>query len=262
MKMKVKLKFPVILSLVVAMVGGTSSAAFAETENTVSAESNVARAFVVEDGVKKELNTEQYDLLIKENEEKQQLLEAQKSIMTNRINIGDLKSRTNDDDLITPFALIDRSRYVQAGFVPTVYRQNLARRISVPVYNSGTQTATRTITFAASQSYTSNVSLSASHTKKAFTAGVSVGASWSNSYSNTDSIAQPIPPKKYSWMQYTPNMSNSFGTMYEELWNFDGKTNVKITDETYFLDVYIAKKGNAGLPDGLYVIMETDTVPN
>ncbi|WP_339306090.1 hypothetical protein NST33_29530 [Paenibacillus sp. FSL L8-0435] len=57
-------------------------------------------------------------------------------------------------------------------------------------------------------------------------------------------------------------MSNSFGTMYEELWNFDGKTNVKITDETYFLDVYIAKKGNAGLPDGLYVIMETDTVPN
>lgn len=86
--------------------------------------------------------------------------------MTNRINIGDLKSRSNDDDLITPFALIDRSRYVQAGFVPTVYRQNLARRISVPVYNSGTQTATRTISFAASQSFTSNVSLSASHTKK------------------------------------------------------------------------------------------------
>lgn len=53
--MKLKLKFPVILSLVVALVGGTSSAAFAETENTVSAESNVSRAFIVEDGVKKSL---------------------------------------------------------------------------------------------------------------------------------------------------------------------------------------------------------------
>lgn len=260
--MKLKMKFPVILSLVVAMVGGTSSAAFAETENTVSAESNVSRAFVVEDGVKKELNTEQYDLLIKENEEKQKLLEAQKSIMTNRINIGDLKSRSNDDDLITPFALIDRSRYVEAGYVSTVYRHNLARRISVPIYNDGTQTVNRTITFAASQGFTSNVSLNLSHQIKAFSASASVGASWNSTYTNTDSILQPIPPKKYSWMQYTPNMSNSYGTMYEEVWNFDGKSNVKITDKTYFLDVYTAKKGNAGLPDGLYVVKETTYLPN
>lgn len=259
--MKMKLKLPVILSLVMAMVGSTSSAAFADSENKPIAESNVARAFVVEDGIKKELSMEEYDLLVQENDKKLQLLETQKSIMNNSINSGDLKS-SSEQDLISPFAIMDLSRYTEAGFINSVYRNDLARRVSVPIYNDGTQTITRTISYSASQSYTSNVSLSSTYAKNAFSAGVTVGSSWSNTISSSDSVSQPIPPKKYSWMQYTPNMSNSYGTMHEEVWNFDGTSNVKLVDKTYFLDVYIAKRGNAGLPDGLYVVKETDYAPN
>jgi len=259
--MKLKLKLPVILTLVMAVVGGTSSAAFADSAKAAVAESNVARAFVVEGGIKKELSIEEYDLLIKDNDKKTQFLETQKSIMKNSINSVDSKS-SSETDSIAPLSLIDLSRYSEAGFIGSVYRNDLTRRISVPIYNDGTTTITRNISFTASQSYTSNVSLSSTYSKNAFSAGVTVGSSWSKTISNSDSVSQPIPPKKYSWMQYTPNMSNSYGTLYEEVWSFDGASNVKVVDKSYFVDVYIAKTGNAGLPDGLYTVKETTTAPN
>lgn len=235
---------------------------FAEGGSSGSEEPKVVRAILVEDGIKKELSTKDYDLLIEQNKQKMQVLERQKNGVKEELNKYNGTKNELKLDKVTPFSLIDLSRYSEAGFTQSVYRYNLTRRISVPVYNEGTQTVTRNISYSASQSYTSNVSLTSTYAKNAFTAGVTVGSSWSNTYSESDSISQPIPPKKYSWMEYTPNMSNSWGTMYEEVWNFDGFSNVKIVDKSYFLDVYMAKAGNAGLPDGLYTVKESSTKPN
>ncbi|MEC2346705.1 hypothetical protein P9H28_21765 [Paenibacillus barengoltzii] len=235
---------------------------FAESGSIGSEEIKVVRAILVENGVKKKLSATEYEVLMEQNNHKVQEIERQKNINQAKLNKNDGVANELKPDEITPFALIDMSIYTEAGFIQSVYRNDLTRRISVPVYNETSQEVTRTISFTASQSYTSNVSLTSTYAKNAFTAGVTVGSSWSNTYSDSDSVTQKIPPHKYSWMEYTPNMSNSYGTMHEEVWNFDGFTNVKIVDKTYFLDVYIAKPGNAGLPDGLYTVKESSTKPN
>jgi len=244
-----------VMTLFAVMLVSMCSVALAETSESLKTEKEeITRVFIVENGEQKELSLDEYNLLMQQNEERLQDLEAKKSL---GISEGSLKT----NNTVNPFALMDLSYYNQAGFSRAVLRTGLTARVSVPVYNETSQTVTRTISYSASQSYTSNVSLSSTYAKNAFTAGVTVGASWSSTYSGSDSVSQPIPPKKYSWMEYTPYMDNSWGTMHEEVWNFDGITNVKIVDKTYFLDVYIARKGNAGLPDGIYTVKESSTKP-
>ncbi|WP_249073807.1 hypothetical protein [Lysinibacillus sp. BPa_S21] len=165
-------------------------------------------------------------------------------------------------DIVNPYMINNLSWYSQPGFSRAVLRSNLTRRVNVPIYNDISQTITRTMSYTACQSYTSNVSFSSSYTKDAFTAGVTVGASWSKTFEGSDSINQPIPPKKYSWMEYTPYMDNSWGSMHEEVWSWDGYSNVCLVNKIYFLDVYIARQGNAGLPDGIYKIKESSTKPS
>lgn len=245
-----------MMSLIVSIFVFPGMLSFAESEDLKSNDSEVVRAILVEDGVEKEINPKEYDRILEGNEEKLQQIEGfkEKEIANNN---GLISAPENNS--VTPFAIINQSRYVQAGLISSVYRTDLKKRVSVPVYNGTTQKITRTISYSASRGYTSNVSLSSSYAKSAVQA--TVGASWNKSSSSSDSISQPIPLKIYSWVEYTPNMKSSYGTTYEEVWNYYAGSNVKIIDKKYFLDLYIAKKGNAGLPDGIYAVKEASKAP-
>ncbi|GGA53486.1 hypothetical protein [Paenibacillus physcomitrellae] len=258
--MKAVLKLPVMLVLLVTVFSDSSMSVLAEGKDAVSDDTEVTRIFLVENGQQKELSKEEYNLLLRQNEQKLQSIESQKNSLKSEI-FNPQVSKNENNNTITPFALQDYSYYLESGRAFGVYNYNLTRRISVAVYNETSNEVTRTITFSASQGYSANVSFSTSYGEDAFSASTSLGASWSKTITNSDSISQRIPPKRYSWMEFTPYMDNSWGTMHEEVWNFDGFSNVNLVNKTYFLDLYAARPGNAGLPDGIYTVKEGSTPP-
>ena len=111
-----------------------------------------------------------------------------------------------------------------------------------------------------SQSYTSTFSFDYSHQRNAFSAGVSVGASWSNTYTRSDTVTQPVSPGHYAWMDYIPYMDNSLGTLYEDVWFIDQNGSTKLFDDVTWIEVFIAKD-LFGIPDGIYTIMEDTVLP-
>lgn len=151
-------------------------------------------------------------------------------------------------------------KYEESGFIRNFPRADMVRRISPIVYNETSQNASRTISYSASQGFVSNISLTLGGKKSAITAGITGGASWSNSYSQSDSVTQTIPKNKYAWMEYYPIMDNSYGIL-TELITYDGGIPY-YEENTYFTDIFIAKKMSNGMPDGVYTLKESSSRPN
>ncbi|MEK4252449.1 hypothetical protein [Paenibacillus sp. FSL W7-1287] len=257
-----KIRLPFLVSLLLTLSLALTSVAGAESSvvNNVQDEGQVVRAFLVSDGVQKEITLEELEAIKTESIQQQANIFKQKETYVKQ-NAELLNNNSLAGD-ISPMALLDLSYYNESGFISNVYRWNLNRRISAPLYNdSSTQTNSQTLTYSTSQSYTSNFSFSTSGQKNAITAGVTVGASWSENFSFSQSVTQNVPPKKYVWMDYTPIMDNSYGILHEEVWSVVPGSSVKLVDEDHFIDLYIAKETSNGLPDGLYTLVESSSKP-
>lgn len=154
----------------------------------------VVRAFISLDGDFHEISLDQYNHI------------TQSSLVENtqkeRMQINHSESSTSSE--ISPMALTTY-KYEESGFIRNFPRADMVRRISPIVYNETSQNASRTISYSASQGFVSNISLTLGGKKSAITAGITGGASWSNSYSQSDSVTQTIPVNKYAWMEYYPN---------------------------------------------------------
>ena len=253
-----KFKLTALFSLLLTLTLAFSLAASAESSVVQDQnEGTVVKAILVKDGVEKEISLEELEDIKTDSLRQQKNMVTQKQNFTKNLNNN--VSALSD---VSPMVITDMSYYVESNFIRNVYRWSLNRRISAPVYNSSpTTTNSRTISYSTTQSYTSNFSFSTSGQRSAITAGVTAGASWSNSESVTDSVTQNIPPLKYSWMDYTPLMDNSFGILYERVWNIVPGWAELIVDEDRFIDLYIMKRTGAGIPDGLYTIVESSNYP-
>ena len=240
-------------------VPAMSNASEANTD-VVPDQPTVIRAFLVLDGVQKEISLEEMEAIKAESQERQQnmLAQKQKSVLSK----NQMHAKSEPSGTFGPASLLDLSYYNESGFISNVYRWDLNRRISPPVHNTSTTTTNSyTISYSTSQSFTSNFSFSTSGQKSAVTAGITVGAAWQNTYSVSQSVTQNIPPEKYGWMDYTPIMDNSYGILHEEVWSVVPGSAVELVNEDHFLDLYIAKKTSTNIPDGLYTIVESSSYP-
>lgn len=197
-----------------------------------------------------EVSIEEYENAIAESEK----LEAQKKL--SKLLLQNMKFNSlllKNSNTITPYAL-DAYKYTEAGFFPTVTRTSLTDRVSIYYANDSDSKLSYTIQYAASQTYTANRSITASGEKNAIKLGITVGSSWSNTYSSSTSATKDVTGRYYGWMEYTPVMGNSFGTM---LHGYTSPTPpLQYLEETYFLDIYVAREMPGGMPDGYYVFKE------
>ncbi|WP_025692720.1 hypothetical protein [Paenibacillus zanthoxyli] len=160
-------------------------------------------------------------------------------------------------------SLWDLSHYNEAGYIPRVLRTPLKRRISAAVYNSTTSPLTRSLSFSTTQTYTANISITGSR-KGVIDAGITGGVSWTQTATVNDTMTASIQPHEYNWVEFTPYMSNSYGTLFEEIWNIDPFTgqSVLLTKGQYWTDIYSAIKLPDGTPDGLYTVVSSASAPN
>jgi hypothetical protein len=126
---------------------------------------------------------------------------------------------------------------------------------------SATQTASRAIAYSTTQSYTISTGITVTtKVNSAITASITGGASWTSAWSITDTVTQQIPPKMYSWMEYTPNMNNSYGNVVETTYDTSTNPYTVVGTNSYFTSIYTAIL-LSGRPDGIYAIKESSVSP-
>lgn len=231
------------------------NAAEVNTKNPKPSEESVVKAFVVKDGELSEITLEQYYAEISKAEVNEHLKQQEKlNAINNNPNIAPRE--------IGIMSLLDLSYYYEQGYIDHVLRTGLKRRISPVLENSTSSAATRTLSYSTTQAYTANISITASR-KGYIDAGITGGAGWSKSTSTNDSTTATVQPKKFLWMDFTPYMDNSYGTLNEVIYSVDplSGTSVLIKNESSFADIYIPLELN-NMADGVYTIVESSTRPN
>lgn len=139
--------------------------------------------------------------------------------------------------------------YVQSGFMSDDVRYDLNRRISTYVYNETSMPMTRSITSTTSQTYTVNVSLTSTDAG-ALTS--TLGSSWSNNTTFSETETVTINPNQKEWAEFTPIMDNSYGYLKY----YDSLTGEYVKEN--WVDLYIAKSVN-GQTDGI-LTFKTDSI--
>ncbi|MNC11514.1 hypothetical protein D3C75_592140 [compost metagenome] len=239
-----------VVALSTVLVASSFSSVVGAAPVVKGDEAQVEQTFIVRDGVATVVPNETYqnDSLQTDTAEANKE-QVKKNLAESKGNIG-------------IYSLMDLSYYSQAGYISRVLRTPLMRRISTPVYNGTTSPATRALTYTTTQTYTANISITASR-KAYIDAGITGGVSWSQSATTTNTITATIKPGEYNWVDYTPYMNNSYGTLYENIWNVDPTTGqtVQLSNGQYWTDIYSAIKLPDGSPDGLYRVMASTSPP-
>ncbi|KAA8782527.1 hypothetical protein EC604_01520 [Paenibacillus amylolyticus] len=255
--MKKRILIPFVMSLLFCLPFYAGAEEVIDTSGLSNNDVKVVKAFRATNNVLEEISIEEFNKI--EGEAKQfNALDLAK--------IDLLKSAQfyENNSIILPMDATYTTvyKYNESGYIYNVPLPLLNKRISVPVYNeSKTKTAKRTITFSASRSYSTSYSINVNGKIKAITAGITGGSSWTNTYSGSDSVAQDIPPLNYSWMDYYPIVNNSYGYMNEKVYVNTQSGTVLASEKNTFTDIFIPRKMDSGLPDGLYVVKESLKAP-
>ncbi|MFD1991596.1 hypothetical protein ACFSGI_16635 [Paenibacillus nicotianae] len=218
-------------------------------------QSNVAdtvKAFTVSNGEINYISTEEYNRIT-----------AQSIIETATAN---MLTKGNSDDIPVYPSIVSLStsyKYNQLSYKSKVARSDLNRRISVAIRNEGTVSATRSISYSSTQTYTSSISFTAGAQKNAVSAGITGGKSWEGSYAGNETITQTIPAGKYAWMDYYPYMNYSYGTFKTDVYSVTdtGATSL-VSSSSQNVNIYSAiKSASSPLPDGVYSLKESTSAP-
>ena len=141
-------------------------------------------------------------------------------------------------------------RYVESGRINEYYKSSATQLACNPLQNTTADPATKTLTWAASQSaiYTSSVTLTMNEKSIIDTTlTASFGGTWETTLSTSSSDQISIPSKEYGWFEFTPIMRNSWG--YSQL--YDRTTGV--VHDSKFVDTYAPKHLSNGTLYGVVI---------
>jgi len=259
--------FSILLALILLLSVAPAGSVFAasslstsdnstQTGNSTgsSSESTVVAAYIVRNGKLTPISISQYQAEIaKGNSQEEQAIARSESLS----RVASATSPNSNLSVVTPsIYMYPKYGYAQLGKIMQITKPSLTKRVSNIVYNQATSTSYILLACSVTQSYTANISLSASY-KSAITAAI--GASWSYSYTTSQTINGAVDGHKYGWIEFTPIMDNSYGYMhYYSQW--DG---MKYTsDTTTWVDIYTARcVSGTTFPDGIYTVRSSATSP-
>ncbi|WP_223066042.1 hypothetical protein [Paenibacillus caui] len=233
------------------------NATFAQNNAPLKNDKKVVRAFVSTDGFLKEISLEEY-VKMKEDAEN---LETEKAKNLAKEAIKSLYSPLAFGDQVLYRSYV----YNESGYIYATPRPTLNKRISVAVRNPNNSAVDRTINYTASQSFSANIGVTASSDiGKAISLGITGGASWSETYSSSDSVVHHIPPLTYAWMDYYPIMNNTYGYTQETIHYYNLYTGFQHSEpgSNIWTDIFVAREMAGGLPDGVYTVVESGSLPD
>lgn len=151
---------------------------------------------------------------------------------------------------IQPFLFAPYSSYYESGVYYNQARTDLQKMACSYVANTTNNVAGINFSCSATQSFTSNFSLTSAELK-----GFKMDASitFSSSMSSSQAVTGNISPKHRGWVEFYPIMDNSFGVTKNGYYTSDYQ--LVITEEK-FTDIYVPKKVN-GLLFGEYIVYES-----
>ena len=268
-------KWSLLLSVSIIMSLLLTSVSSANVDGILSStlsseEGEIVAVYIAEDGVLTEISKEEYAVLVEQRELMEEIKEIAKSKeldQQKREFISNLpnQNKTTDANIMSSYYWWGY-KYDEIGFNNLVVDTARKRRITNPIYNSGTNPAPYVMSGVVTETFTSNVSITLSAKKTAVTAGASVGAAWSETVTGTFSLTPNVSSGKWGWLEFTPYQTNSWGWLRTThyLTQVPGTTiPIETTSEWY--DIYSPKSlqhGTLGtIPDGEYIIKESSTIP-
>lgn len=192
-----------LLSVILACLMIVSMTSFAGAIPQVDSEdylierpdgSRVVAAYRYRNGVREELSKTEYLEMIESNKPFANMAPERNFSVEN----------------IQPHGIYDFYTYNEIYSLSEVEMNGMRRRISNYVRNSGSAFATRTIFGSISLGAVLDTSLTA---KEEEAIEFSLGVSLSAEFSFSDSISYQIPPSTKVWMEFTPIMDYTYGTV-------------------------------------------------
>lgn len=267
--MKLKSLFAMTMALTLLLSGSHVFANGNSSKNEQTNNPEVVSAYIVKDGNVVQISKAEYEQILNTSKQEESQTKAlkqqlqQKGPKVESDSSGSTLNPGTNGGMSTQ-SLVYFYQYNQSGFTSTAYRWNLNRRITPAIYNESSTSLPNTFTSTVSETWAANISITGSGKIAAVTAGITIGGSWNQTVSGTMSLSPQIAPKKYSWIDFTPIHTNSWGYMNEKCYSVVVGSSVLLSDTNEWYDIYTPKKltGQFGdYPDGLYTVKESDSYP-